>query len=290
MRKTALSLALCALAALQGCATLDEITKGSPSAQVEDASQNNSQRQQRPKPRPQAVKESEHEPKGGNAELLISKREQPQEQKAAAADAQALSDEERALANTAVSDEDLASAPAAAGSQAEPSRDESAAEAFVLPPVDESTAAEISDLPAYATASGRQTCPLSMGQSAKQSASELALSLGQKLQTDPGKLYSAPTVIPEEYRDCIDDVSSAVSASLAKSGKFEAVPAENLSVMQNEGSALVIPKTVRECRRLNIPYLAVSVVHRIGGKAVITIRIIKVQTGVTMTQSYRRIG
>lgn len=199
-------------------------------------------------------------------------------------------DEEAALKNTEVSDADLSSeeqAGAKDGSGGKEGMDESAPSA--LPPVDEETAQQISDLPDYATASGRQTCPAALGASAQSAAAELAKVLSGKLNIDKGAVFCAPTVIPDEYSDCISDVSATVASGLAASGKFDMADSGRVQVAQNSGSSMLIPAYVRECRRNSIPYLAVSVVRKIGGKVSLTVRIIRADTGVTLTQSYRRL-
>lgn len=159
----------------------------------------------------------------------------------------------------------------------------------MLPPVDAETAEDIKALPTYATVSGRQTCSAALGSAANTVASELTAELLKKLSVDHGKIYCAPTVISDEYQDCVDDVSSYIKKAAAESGNFEPVSSE-VKVAQNEGSSTLIPRTVRECRRLDIPYVAVSVVRKSGGVPVLTVRIIRVQTGVTLTQSYRKLN
>ena len=159
----------------------------------------------------------------------------------------------------------------------------------MLPPVDAETAEDIRALPTYATVSGRQTCSASLGNTAKTAASQLTAELLKKLSVDHGKIYCAPTVISDEYQDCVDDVSSQIKKATADSVNFEPVSSE-VKVAQNEGSSTLIPRTVRECRRLDIPYVAVSVVRKSGGIPVLTVRIIRVQTGVTLNQSFRKLN
>ena len=159
----------------------------------------------------------------------------------------------------------------------------------MLPPVDAETAEDIRALPTYATVSGRQTCSASLGNTAKTAASQLTAELLKKLSVDHGKIYCAPTVISDEYQDCVDDVSSQIKKATADSVNFEPVSSE-VKVAQNEGSSTLIPRTVRECRRLGIPYVAVSVVRKSGGIPVLTVRIIRVQTGVTLNQSFRKLN
>lgn len=160
----------------------------------------------------------------------------------------------------------------------------------MLPPVDENTADEIAELPDYATASGRQTCPINLNESAASAASLLTAQLLAKLQSDTGEMYAAPTVIPDEYADCIKDVSLYVAKQITASNRFSYAKGSDIRVSQNAGSSSLIPRTVRECRRLNIPYLAVSVVRKLGGNVALTVRIIRVNTGVTLTQAYKKLN
>ena len=196
--------------------------------------------------------------------------------------------EEAALKNTEVPESELASARKNAENGVKDGPDESGKPEQQIA-VDDETAREVSDLPDYATVSGRQSCPVSLGQSASDKASELTKALTSKLNVDKGAIYVAPTVIPDEYSDCVSDVSSVIASALSASGKFLVADPAKVQVAQNRGSATLIPRMVRECRRNGIPYLAVSVVHKIGGRVSITVRIIRADTGVTLTQSYRRL-
>lgn len=268
------SLALSCLA-LSACNTLDQIerefTSGSENAQVEDATSNQKTagRKSAAQRAPSSTKALEVKTKATGSDIKLDAHDETlaassgNEKVTEAIDA----DEEVALRNTAV-DED-----------------------GDLLPLDQETVAEISKLPDYATTSGRQTCPVSYGTSAKAAASALTTELLQKLTSDHGNIFIAPTVIPEEYSDCIDNVASEVKKAAAQSKNFTPVADDTVSsVAQNSGSSTLIPATVRECRRRDIPYLAVSVVRISGGSPVLTVRIIRVATGVTLTQSYKKLN
>ncbi len=273
------------LTALWGCSTLDELEQkmnaNSKNAVVEDATAKG-KHQNKTQGKAQDTKKSKEALERKNASVkigetikgtnatLIDKTQaspaplSPDEQKA-------LADEQTALANTATEDDTIGTGN--------------------LPPVDEGTAQAISTMPEYATASGRQTCPAIYGDKAKSIAYELASSLIAKLSADHGNIFVAPTVIPDEYQDCVNDVSEEIKAAIKNSGSFNPVSDANVaSVAQNAGSSTVIPRTVRECRQRDIPYLAVSVVKKTGGNPVLSIRIIRVNTGVTLTQSYKKLN
>lgn len=170
------------------------------------------------------------------------------------------------------------------------SQDDKTIPTGLLPPVDETTAQEIAVLPDYATASGRQTCPADLDAAARSAAAELTGSLISRLIADGGAVYVAPTVIPDEFSDCIRDVSAQIAEQIRASKRFTVAKGEGIKVAQNAGSASLIPRTVRECRRLDIPYLAVSVVRKVAGNAALTVRIIRVVSGVTLTQAYKKLN
>ncbi len=273
------------LTALWGCSALDELEQkihaNSKDAVVEDATAHNkSQAKNQGKAKntqksKEALEQKQSESLAGNTikgthATLIDKTQDPNTQ-LSDADKKALADEQAALANTATDDDSIGTGN--------------------LPPVDESTAAEISNMPEYATASGRQTCPTRYGERAKTIAYELSSNLIAKLSSDHGNIYVAPTVIPDEYQDCVSDVSSEIKNAVQKSGNFTPVSDANVeSVAQNAGSSTIIPRTVRECRQRDIPYLAVSVIKKTGGNPVLSVRIIRVNTGVTLTQSYKKLN
>lgn len=142
---------------------------------------------------------------------------------------------------------------------------------------------EASELPVYASSSNIATkCNLD-NDKASNEARNLALSIAKKLIQTSGKLYVAPTVIADEYSDCAQDVSSVIASSLASNGNFEVISA-NLQVGQNQGSSLLIPSLIRQCKAQNIPYLNISVIQKVNGKANVSVRVIRVQDGITLSQ------
>ena len=177
---------------------------------------------------------------------------------------------------------------AAAGTAAAGTAAAAPAQTTVLPPVDSYTAAEVASMPVYASTSGRRSCDPRLNNSMLTIAPNLASVLCSKLNVETGKIYVAPTVIPSEYADCLTDVSSSVKAGIQKTGKFAVTGSGQASTVQNYGPR-IIPELVRACRRDSIPYLAVSSVHKIGGKPALTIRIIRVSDGVTLTQRYQQL-
>lgn len=262
------ALALSALAAalmlpLCGCESLQEIENGSQNAVIEDA----------------------------NAH--VSKAQSPKSTAKSGANTSELKVEQAATSSAPESTDTAETAfgtVSAAATQTASAGEGQTIPTGLLPPVDETTAQEIAVLPDYATASGRQTCPTELDAKARETASELAATLLGKLKSDSGAMYAAPTVIPDEFADCIKDVREQVAAAIASSGRFTVAKGEGISVAQNAGSSSLIPRFVRECRRLDIPYLAVSVVRKVGGNAALTVRIIRVVSGVTLTQAYKKLN
>lgn len=271
------------LTSLWGCSTLDELEQkmhaNSKNAIVEDATaqgkhQNKTQGKAKDTQKSKEALEQRQTQQAdtikGTHTTLIDKTQGAQVQ-LSSEEQKALLDEQAALANTATEDDSIGTGN--------------------LPPVDDSTADAISNMPEYATASGRQTCPAYLGENAKNIASELSSTLIAKLSADHGNIYVAPTVIPDEYQDCISDVSSEIKNAIKKSGSFTPVTDASVEgVAQNAGSSTIIPRTVRECRQRDIPYLAVSVIKKTGGNPVLSVRIIRVNTGVTLTQSYKKLN
>ena len=271
------------LTSLWGCSTLDELEQkihaNSKNAVVEDATaqtkhQSKTQGKAKDTQKSKEALEQKQTQQGetfrGTHVTLIDKTQDSQVQ-LSSEEQKALLDEKAALANTATDEDSIGTGD--------------------LPPVDDSTATAISNMPEYATTSGRQTCPARLGESAKKIASELSSALIARLSSDHGNIYVAPTVIPDEYQDCVSDVSSEIKNAINKSGNFTPVTDASVeSVAQNAGSSTIIPRTVRECRQRDIHYLAVSVIKKTGGNPVLSVRIIRVNTGVTLTQSYKKLN
>lgn len=245
---------------LSGCQSLEEVSPGSENAVIEDANASS------------ATSSAVHV----NTRSVGSK---PAVTEVDTAGTEKSSHEAQSQENS------IPAAPAETLSQ-----DDKTIPTGLLPPVDETTAQEIAVLPDYATASGRQTCPADLDAAARSAAAELTGSLISRLIADGGAVYVAPTVIPDEFSDCIRDVSAQIAEQIRASKRFTVAKGEGIKVAQNAGSASLIPRTVRECRRLDIPYLAVSVVRKVGGNAALTVRIIRVVSGVTLTQAYKKLN
>ena len=147
-------------------------------------------------------------------------------------------------------------------------------------------------LPTYA--SGAQvglSCDLSLGSMASQQAARISAALAAKLAQPLGEVYVAPTIIPDEYLDCIDDLSAVIANSLAQSGKLQVVGAAasanvTQTISQNSGSATTLPLTIRTLRAANIPYLAVSSIRPLDDGCALTIRLVRVADGITLNQSF----
>lgn len=153
----------------------------------------------------------------------------------------------------------------------------------------ETTLPEASVLPDYASSSGKKSCRPALGQSALKNAAAQTEELCARLNLDQGEIYVAPTVVPDEFRDCIGNLAGAVLSGLKTSGKFTAVQIKSDGIMQNQGSGRLIPQLVRLCRSSGVPYLNVTVVHKVGGNPVLTMRFIRVNDGVTLTQSFKKL-
>lgn len=142
---------------------------------------------------------------------------------------------------------------------------------------------EASELPIYASSSNiAAKCSLDNNK-ASSAARSMALSIAKKLSQTAGKLYVASTVVADEYSDCAQDVSSVVASALAGNGNFEIISA-NSQIGQNQGSSLLIPSLIRQCKAQNIPYLNISVIQKVNGKPTVSVRVIRVHDGITLSQ------
>lgn len=142
---------------------------------------------------------------------------------------------------------------------------------------------EASELPTYASSSNiASKCNLD-NDKASNAARSMALSIAKKLSQTTGRLYVASTVIADEYSDCAQDVSSVVASALAGNGNFEIISA-NSQIGQNQGSSLLIPALIRQCKAQNIPYLNISVIQKVNGRPTVSVRVIRVHDGITLSQ------
>ncbi len=132
----------------------------------------------------------------------------------------------------------------------------------------------------------KSNCDPALNNKAWFEAENLGRELSRRLTAETGEIYAAPTVVPDEYLDCVPDCAPKVLKGLLSKGQFTAARSSS-NVFQNVGSATLIPALVRECRQQEIPYLAVSVVRKVGGRLRLTLRILRVKDGITLAQSYK---
>lgn len=141
--------------------------------------------------------------------------------------------------------------------------------------------------------STNSSCSTSLNAEATGLARALIKELSARLRAESGNMYVAPTIVDREYQDCIRDLSYSIEDGLADSQTFTVVPATtNLSniISQNIGSATILPNLIHQCRASSIPYLVVSQIKRTGGKAALTLRIIRTEDGITLSQTFRRLS
>ena len=149
-------------------------------------------------------------------------------------------------------------------------------------------------LPDYASGSdfASLSCNASLGKKAQDIALEITHNLANKVEVEPGAIYIAPTVIPDNYLDCISDVSDKIFEGLKGSAFDPLSPSDVLfsTSGQNLGSSRLIPMLVRECRAQGIPYLAISIVRNMGTNPTLTVRLIRVTSGITLSQAYKKLN
>lgn len=149
--------------------------------------------------------------------------------------------------------------------------------------------------PVYAVdeLSNQRSCSASLNAEATGLSRALIKELAARLRSESGAIYVAPTIIDREYQDCIRDLSPSMQDGLADSQSFTVVPATtnlNNIISQNIGSATILPNLIHQCRASSIPYLAVSQVKKTGDKAALTLRIIRTEDGITLSQTFRRLS
>lgn len=139
---------------------------------------------------------------------------------------------------------------------------------------------------------GIDSCSVKLNTEASGLARALIKELALRLRNESGNIYVAPTIIDSEYQDCVEDLSTALQDGLVGSTSFYLVPATtnlNNIIAQNIGSATILPNLIHQCRASAIPYLVVSQVKKAGDKAALTIRIIRTEDGITLSQTFRRL-
>ncbi len=120
---------------------------------------------------------------------------------------------------------------------------------------------------------GIDSCSVKLNTEASGLARALIKELALRLRNESGNIYVAPTIIDSEYQDCVEDLSTALQDGLVGSTSFYLVPATtnlNNVIAQNIGSATILPK-------------------KAGDKAALTIRIIRTEDGITLSQTFRRL-
>ncbi len=141
--------------------------------------------------------------------------------------------------------------------------------------------------------STNSSCSTSLNAEATGLARALIKELSARLRAESGNMYVAPTIVDREYQDCIRDLSYSIEDGLADSQTFSVVPATtnlNNIISQNIGSATILPNLIHQCRASSIPYLVVSQIKKTGGKAALTLRIIRTEDGITLSQTFRRLS
>lgn len=141
--------------------------------------------------------------------------------------------------------------------------------------------------------STNSSCSTSLNAEATGLARALIKELSARLRAESGNMYLAPTIVDREYQDCIRDLSYSIEDGLADSQTFTVVPATtnlNNIISQNIGSATILPNLIHQCRASSIPYLVVSQIKKTGGKAALTLRIIRTEDGITLSQTFRRLS
>lgn len=137
------------------------------------------------------------------------------------------------------------------------------------------------------------SCPANLQNSANILATQLIRELATRLRSDQGEIFIAPTIIDQEYTDCVRDLSPAIKVGLNNNPTFIVSAGNtNLSnvVSQNIGSATILPSLIHQCRIASIPYLVISQIKKTGDNASLSIRIIRTEDGITLTQKYVRIN
>lgn len=125
-------------------------------------------------------------------------------------------------------------------------------------------------------------------------ATALTQRLAARLNVETGAAYLAPTAIPTVYQECVGDLRSAVRLGLNAANSplipLESGSSQERGVSQNAGSATVLPQLIRACRQQGIPYLVLSTLREVGGKAALTVRMVRIADGVTLSQGIEKVA
>ncbi len=136
-------------------------------------------------------------------------------------------------------------------------------------------------------------CSVTLHTEASGVARTLIKELAGRLRSESGSIYVAPTIVDREYEDCVGDLSIALQDGLLSANQFNIVPATtnlNNIISQNIGSSTILPSLIHQCRASDIPYLVVSQIRKTGDKAALTLRIIRTNDGITLSQTFRRLS
>lgn len=147
------------------------------------------------------------------------------------------------------------------------------------------------NLPSYASYSqmSGQNCDITLGTSATTAAADITTNLVKRYNGPHEYIYVAPTLIPDEYIDCISDLSGTINNAIKNINRFRAVENDKLNISYQAYSPTFIPSLIRECRKANIPYLVISQIKNMGNKPALNIRFIRVNDGITIFQNYKRL-
>lgn len=137
------------------------------------------------------------------------------------------------------------------------------------------------------------SCSLALNSEASGVARTSTKEIAARLRTESGEIFIAPTIIDREYSDCIQNLAPAIADGLKDNTAFTiSQGTTNLAnvISQNIGSSTILPTLIHQSRAAKIPYLVISQVKKTGDKAALTIRIIRTEDGITLSQSFRRLS
>lgn len=149
----------------------------------------------------------------------------------------------------------------------------------------------VTSVPEYRANNGR--CSLNLQQEASGIARVLIQELVSRLRTEPGDVFVAPTTVSQDYNECVRDLSPSIKDGLIGNQVFSVVPGTtnlNNVISQNIGSNTILPNLIHYSRAARIPYLITSNIKKTGDKAALTIRIIRTEDGITLSQTFRRLS
>lgn len=149
-------------------------------------------------------------------------------------------------------------------------------------------------LPDYAATAEVDSCDLRVAGDIVDKTRLLCARLVNRLQVDSGAAYAAPTAIPAKYSDCVPDLSPLINQTLRENEGRSLIAIGDVSLLNQLQSAqtgsgeAAIPNLIRQCRAHDVPYLIASSIREVGGSPALTIRIVRVQDGVTLAQGMEK--